>query len=514
MSAESAGTWRSAFAALMERRAIAMLFLGFSAGLPLLLIFGTLSVWLREAGVDRATVTFFSWAALGYSFKFVWAPLVDRLPIAGLTARLGRRRGWLLLSQIALAGALLLTSAFDPQTSLTLTAAGALIIGFCAATQDIVIDAYRIESAPPELQSMLSSMYIAGYRIGMLVGGAGALQLASAWGGEAYVYSAWRGTYQMMALAMLVGIITTLCIPEPAHQDNHADTLHGTRAYGLFVLTFAVCAAAFVVVFSASGASFKWLASQLHEHHHLHRNIAGFLSESGRLVASVAGAGLAAWLCVQAKVVPAAHIRVTYIAPVADFLERHGRTAVVVLLLIGSYRIADIVMGAIANVFYLDAGYTKDQIATYSKFWGLWATIAGGFLGGILSLRFGVYRILFLGAVLAAVTNLLFAWLAMQEADTVLLAGVIIADNLSAGLAGAAFVAYLSSLTNVSFTAMQYALFSSIMTLLPKLLAGYSGTMVDAMGYERFFILTALLGLPVLLLTWLAARLQRARQNR
>jgi len=205
--------------ALVHPRALAMLFLGFSAGLPILLIFSTLSVWLREAGVERSTVTFFSWAALGYSFKFVWAPIIDRLPFPILSVRMGRRRGWLLVSQICIITSLLWISFFDPKIALTMTAVGAVLIGFSSATQDIVIDAYRIESAPAELQSMLSSMYIAGYRIGMLVAGAGSLWLADWWGQSTYDVSVWANVYRSMALMMLVGVVTTFIIKEPQVKE-------------------------------------------------------------------------------------------------------------------------------------------------------------------------------------------------------------------------------------------------------------------------------------------------------
>ena len=204
------------------------------------------------------------------------------------------------------------------------------------------------------------------------------------------------------------------------------------------------------------------------------------------------------------NLVPRAEARRAYLEPLTDFVGRYGRAAVTILMLIGIYRVADVVMGVIANVFYLEKGFDIAQIATYSKFYGLIATIAGGFLGGIIAGRIGVARALFIGAVLAAASNLLFAYLAVVDADVRLLMAVITADNLSGGFAGAAFVAYLSSLTNVSFTATQYALFTSIMVLLPKLLAGYSGSIVDAIGYSGFFVFSALLGVPVLfLIVWL-----------
>ena len=498
-------SWRESFAALAHPRAVTMLFLGFSAGLPLLLVFGTLSVWLREAGVERATVTFFSWAAIGFSFKFVWAPLVDRLPIPWLTAALGRRRAWLLSAQLAVVAALLWTSSFDPQVSLTMTAAGALAIGFTAATQDIVIDAYRIESAEPELQSLLAAMYIAGYRVAMIVAGAGSLWLADLWGDGGYRFDVWSQVYRVMALAMLVGIATTLVISEPKTRDAAAGVFRGTADYVRFLVAFALAALAFVLVFLGSGGPAGAVREALSAL--VASGLAGFVAESVRFAAAVAAAAVVAWGSMAAGLVSRPHVRATYVDPVADFVARYGSTAVLLVVLIGTYRIADVVMGAIANVFYLDQGYDKSQIATYSKFWGLWATIAGGFAGGVLAVRHGVLPALFVGAALAAASNLLFAYLAVQAPVGWLLGAVVVADNLSAGLAGAAFVAFLSSLTNVSFTAMQYALFTSVMLLFPKVLAGYSGTMVDSVGYPVFFIGTAILGVPVLVLVWLAARL-------
>ena len=498
-------SWSRSFAALVHPRAVTMLFLGFSAGLPLLLIFGTLSVWLREAGVERATITFFSWAAIGFSFKFVWAPLVDRLPIPWLTAALGRRRAWLLSAQFAVVAALLWTSSFDPQVSLTMTAVGALAIGFTAATQDIVIDAYRIESAEPDLQSLLAAMYIAGYRLAMIVAGAGSLWLAHLWGDGGYQFEVWSQVYRVMALAMLVGIATTLIISEPTTRDTAAGVFRSTADYVRFLVAFALAALTFVFVFLESSVPAGTLREVLSAM--VAAGLAGFVAESVRFVTAAAAAALVAWGAMKVGLVSKSHVRATYVDPIADFVARYGKTAILLIVLIGTYRIADIVMGAIANVFYLDQGYDKSQIATYSKFWGLWATIAGGFAGGVLAMRYGVHRALFLGAALAAASNLLFAYLAVQAPAAWLLGAVVVADNLSAGLAGAAFVAFLSSLTNVSFTAMQYALFTSIMLLFPKVLAGYSGTIVDSIGYPFFFIGTAILGIPVLALVWLAGRL-------
>ncbi len=477
-----------------------MLFLGFSAGLPLLLIFSSLSLWLRDAGVSRSTVTFFSWAALGYSFKFVWAPLVDRLPLPVLTAWLGRRRAWLLFSQLAIIASMAFMASNDPQDSLTIMAIGAVMLGFSSATQDIVIDAYRIEAADPDLQALMSSAYIAGYRIAMMIAGAGALALADWFGsgsGEAYSYTAWSYAYLCMAGAMLVGIITTLCIGEP---NSHQASVHkyGTRDYlrflGLFVAATTVFALTFVTLASYIGdlsSTLKLIVGEL---------AGAFLAEALRLTASVLTALLAAWGMVRLHVVSPGMVDETYVAPFREFFERFGRLTLIILLLVATFRISDIVMGAVANVFYDDMGYTKQQIAVITKTFGLFMTIAGGFMGGIFAIRYGVMKSLLLGACLASSTNLLFALLAISEPQSWMLASVIAADNLSGGLASAAFIAYLSGLTSRAFTAMQYAVFSSLMTLLPKLLAGYSGTVVDAVGYPAFFIGSAVIGVPALLL--------------
>ncbi len=502
--------WPDALAAFRRPQVLTLLFLGFSAGLPILLIFSSLSLWLREAGVERGAVTFFSWAALGYSFKFVWAPLVDRLPLPLLTRWLGRRRGWLLLAQFSIMASIAGMALIDPAAEsgrLVLMAWAAVALGFSSATQDIVIDAYRIESAEAELQAMLSASYIAGYRIGMLVAGAGALALA-AWLGSskaAYDYDAWRWTYLAMAGFMLVGVATTLLMPEPVARRQ--EPRHAVKDYLGFVLLFLLAAAAFASTFFLSSelaATVKeWAVAWFG-----HAPLFGFLLEALRLALAVLAAALVARLVMASPAVDTVMVRQAYLEPVKDFFRRYGwHTAWLLLALIGVYRISDIVLGVISNVFYQDLGFSKTEIAAVVKTFGLFMTILGGFVGGLLSARYGVIRILFLGALLSAATNLLFWLLALAGRDMTLLYLVISADNLSAGLASAAFVAFLSSLTSISFTAVQYAVFSSLMTLLPKLLGGYSGGMVDGMGYPGFFIFTTLIGIPVLWLVHRAGRL-------
>jgi PAT family beta-lactamase induction signal transducer AmpG len=410
-----------------------MLFLGFSAGLPLLLVFGTLSFWLREAGIDRTTIGYLSWVGLAYGFKWVWAPLVDRLPIPLLTRLLGRRRSWLLVSQLTIMLALSCMALTDPRLSLLPMVWCALAVAFASATQDIALDAYRIESAGTERQAALAAAYQTGYRIAMIWAGAGALWLAARAevpDAAAYQPGAWRVAYMAMAASMLVGVATVLLSPEPAARAIPPS-----------------------------------------------RNVAEWLK--GALV-----------------------------DPFADFLRRYGKQAILILALIAIYRISDVVMGIMANPFYVDMGYTKDEVATVTKIYGVVMTLVGAFAGGALALRFGVMRVLMLGAVLSAASNLLFAWLGTRGHDVTSLIFVISADNLSSGIASAAFIAYLSSLTNINYSATQYALFSSMMLLLPKFLAGYSGKYVDTFGYSQFFTATALLGLPVLVLVWLASRMK------
>jgi PAT family beta-lactamase induction signal transducer AmpG len=489
-----------------HRKVVVMLFLGFSAGLPLMLIFSTLSIWLREAEVSRSMVTYFSWAALGYSFKFVWAPIVDKMPLPWLTRWLGPRRSWLLVAQCAVIFAICWMAMIDPAADLGGMAMAAVMLGFSSATQDIVVDAYRIECVGREMRAPLASSYQAGYRIGMIVAGAGGLKLAAWFGGDsAYSYQAWQSTYLWMAAIMVVGIVTTLVIREPQQQQRESAYLNSLSHYVRFLLLFLIAISVFVAVFLNTAPYVVWVKGQFPEFAD-NQPLVGFLAEAVRLLSALMVAWVAARLAIAVGVTPRQVLQETYIAPIANFFQRYGRLALLILALIGFYRVSDIVLGIISNVFYKDMGFTKDEIANITKIFGVVMTILGGFLGGGLALRYGVMRILFVGALLSAGTNLLFLLLAQSGADIPLLVLVIAADNLSAGLASAAFVAYLSGLTHFSFTASQYALFSSLMSLFPKLLGGYSGSIVDAVGYDTFFTLTALMGLPVLLLIYLAAR--------
>jgi PAT family beta-lactamase induction signal transducer AmpG len=431
-------SWLAALQVYLEPASWRMLCLGFAAGLPLLLVLGTLSFRLREAGIDRSTIGFLSWVGLAYGFKWVWSPLVDRMPLPLLTRWLGRRRSWLLLAQSGVMVGLVGMACLNPQEALEPVVWCALLVAFSSATQDIALDAFRIESADVQRQAALAATYQTGYRLAMIWAGAGVLWVAArasegtldaaATQALAYQQQAWQTAYLVMAASMSVGPITVLLSPEPVPTP-----------------------------LPPARTAREWLQGAL-------------------------------------------------IAPFADFIQRYRWQAALILSLIAVYRISDVVMGIMANPFYVDMGYTKDEVAAVTKVFGVIMTLLGAFIGGVLSMRLGVMRILMLGAVLSALTNVMFAWLATRGHDLTALVWVISADNLASGIASAAFIAYLSGLTNVSYSATQYALFSSMMLLAPKWLAGFSGVYVDAHGYESFFNSTALLGVPVLLLVWLASR--------
>ncbi|MEY3207127.1 MAG: hypothetical protein RIS77_500 [Pseudomonadota bacterium] len=434
MVLDNVHSWGKDLRVYLEWPSVRMFFLGFSAGLPLLLVLGTLGFWLREAGIDRSTIGYLSWVALFYAGKWLWAPLVDRVPILFLTKRLGRRRSWLLFAQALIIFGLIGMATTDPKQNLEPIVWFALLVAFGSATQDIALDAFRIESAKAQYQAALAASYQTGYRLAMIWAGAGALWLAARAETTTGVYlaEAWQFAYLCMALSIGVGVVTTLLSPEP-----QSVLLPKARSAG------------------------QWLQQ-------------------------------------------------TLIQPFADFIGRYRWQAFLILGLIAIYRISDVVMGIMANPFYVDMGYTKDEVAAITKVFGVIMTLLGAFLGGLLTMRFGVMRVLFLGGVLSAASNLLFAWLSTRGHDLNGLVWVISADNLSSGIASAAFIAYLSSLTNVQYSATQYALFSSMMLLLPKWFAGFSGVYVDTFGYEHFFIATSLIGIPVLILITLAIRFEKS----
>ncbi len=428
-----------------------MFFLGFSAGLPYMLVFGTLSRRLREAGIERATIGFISLVMLAYAFKWIWSPVVDRVPIPLLTKRMGRRRSWMLLAQLFIMVSLAGMALSDPQQNLSALVLFALLAAFSSATQDISIDAYRIEAVEEELQASMAAMYMIGYRIAMIVSFSGAFYVAAFFeiSEGTYMHFSWMMAYVSMAGMMLVGIATTFLISEP-EVSKDSRTLSREEHVKDLIERYA-----YIPAFIRK--ALDWVYNAI-------------------------------------------------ISPFLDFFIRYRWHALLIILLIGTYRISDIVLGVMSNVFYVDMGFSKMEVANIANIYGTVMTLLGAGLGGILMVRHGVMKVLFLGALLSAGTNVLFSMMSAMSKSLVLLALVISADNLSAGIATVAFIAYLSSLTNISYTATQYALFSSIMLLLPKFLGGFSGVIVDKTGYGNFFIFTALIGIPVLILIILAAK--------
>ena len=426
----SSKDWRAAFSVYRNTRVISMVFLGFSAGLPFLLVFSTLSAWLRAEDVDRAAIGFFSWIGITYSIKVFWAPIVDRVPLPFLTRYLGRRRGWMLLAMIGIAAGLLGMAGTEPSSDLSRLVLCALLVAFSSATQDISIDAYRIEAISHELQGAMAATYQLGYRMALLVAGGGALLLADAVN--------WSITYVFLSSLTIIGIATVLVIDEPETSEVLAPPVGGIK---------------------------DWVSIAL-------------------------------------------------VNPFVDFFSRNGRFALVVLLFIGLFRISDLLMGVMANPFYIDIGFSLTEIGLIIKIYGTVATITGAFLGGLLVARYGIMRPLLVGAILLATTNLLFSVLAAIGPDIVMLTATITADNLSAGLAGTVFIAYLSSLTSRAYTATQYALFTSLMTLPGKLIGGFTGIAVNAFGYVEFFIYAALAGLPAIILVIILMRHDRIQALR
>lgn len=420
----------------LRPRVIGMLFLGFSAGLPLLLVGGTFTAWLRDLGIELAAIGFLSWVGMAHSIKVLWAPFIDRVPLPFLTRWLGRRRSWMLLAQLTIATALLGMALTDPRDHIGLIALWALLAAFGSASQDVALDAYRVEAEARHRQAAMAATYVTGYRVAVLVAGAGALHLAA--------FDSWALAYGVMALLMGVGLLTTLIIAEPSVAVSQATVQLEQRVLDYLDHT---------------------------RHTGWRRNLTAWF--------------IGAIVC-----------------PFAEFFQRYGKAALLILAFIATFRISDIFMGVMANPFYLDLGFTKGQIANIAAAFGLAMTLIGAALGGVLVARFGIAPILILTAFMAPATNLTFAWLANIGAQEYGLVLAIIADNITGGLAVSVFIAYLSSLTNSAYTATQYALFSSLMTLPGQFAAGFTGLLATQVGWVGFFLITALTGVPAIILAF------------
>ncbi len=431
--------WLKSLDVYANPRVRGMLFLGYSSGLPLALVLMTLSARLRQAGINRSTIGYFSLVGLAYSLKYLWSPIVDRLPLP-LLYRLGRRRSWMLLAQVCIVIGLVLLALADPAVDAAHVALLAAFTALASSTQDIAVDAYRIEAVDTDGQGAMAAAYQVGYQVALICAGAGALTVAAGFG--------WKASYLAMAACGLVGIATTLLIAEPDVTAGRAE-----RAEEPLITRFRRLAAAWPKPLRESVA---WL--------------------------------LGAVVC-----------------PFVDFFARLGwRAGVPLLLLIVTYRLNYTTMGVAANTFYLDMGFSLDQIALVSKLYGILMTILGAFVAGALIRRIGVAKTLLIGWALLTIANLTYAHIAGIHPGLAWLATAISADNLANGIAGTAFIAFMSSLTSANYTATQFALFGTLWSLPAKTIASQWGRIVDAWGYPAFFVYTAVVGLPALLLvSWL-----------
>ena len=415
--------WRD----LADRRVALMIALAFGTGLPYLLVFSTLSVRLREAGVALSTIGMFSWLGFAYTLKFLWAPFVDAIDVPLLARRFGRRRAWLLVSQLFVAFALVGSGMTDPKTGIEWTALFTMLAAFGSATQDIVTDAWRIDAAPDERQGIMVAAYQLGYRLGLLSAGAGALYLAE--------FIDWRTSYATMGALMSIGIVATLLSPV---VDRARDAVPGAQVV------------------------------------HKRFNLVEAVKE-----------------------------------PLVDLYARMGRVLVVVLVLCALYRMSDFLAGVMSGPLYVDLGFTKAQIASIAKLYGVIVGIIGAFAGGIMVARFGLFASMIAGAAAQAVSHLAFAWLSTQGASITALIVAISIDNFSQSFGGTILVTYMSGLTGAGYAATQYALLSSMYALPGKLVAGGSGFMVEAYGYAVFFCLTAAVLVPVVALIYVVRRSPR-----
>jgi PAT family beta-lactamase induction signal transducer AmpG len=422
-------SWRQALEVYRDRRMLAILCMGFSSGLPLPLTFGTLSYWLSKVGVSRSSIGLFVLVGLSYSLKFLWSPFIDQLKIPVLTRRMGRRRSWAIAIQLPLMAAIFALGSTDPATQLFATALTAVIVAFLSASQDIVIDAYRIELLEAREQGAGAAATQWGYRLGALAGSTGAYD-AAAFGG-------WHLAYTIMALLMLVGIVTVLRTREPLIPDG------------------------------AFGAALGQEATR-------RERIVGWM-------------------------------RHAVVLPFADFMRRPGWLIIVALIVL--YKLGEAMAGAMSTPLYRELGFTEAEVGNIGKVSGFVATLAGVAAGGAMVARFGVMRALLAAGVLQMLSNLLYIALLQAGHSNLMLAASIFGENFTTGMASAAFVAYLSGLCSVDFTATQYALFSSLAAVPLRFLSAPSGWLVDTLDWIPFFLMATAICVPsLLLLVWMRRR--------
>jgi len=469
-----------------ERRVFVMLLLGFASGLPNLLIFDTLSAWLRDASVSLEVIAFFGLATLTYALKFVWAPLLDRTNIPVLTKWLGHRRSWMLATQGMLILGLWLISGSNPQSALGMVALFAVIVGFFGATQDIAIDAWRIEAADDSRQGAMAAAYQLGWRVAQIVAGAVPLILAQ-------LYN-WNFSYAVMAALMGFGVLGVLLAPrEQKHIVRPIPVGDIPSRPALEIVEWIVRLGLIVVAALIIGTGLTdkpdallWaFGGVLDEPTRAaitagleNSEASGVLLQFAYVIGGFALLAAACWPLPGLRTRPGAYLAGSFGEPLMDFLIRFGKLAVPILALICLYRLADFVLN-IMNPFYQDLGFTKIEIAEVRKVFGVFMTSLGVFLGGWMVVRLGLIRTMVIGAFMSPVSNLIFAWLATQGHDLGALFVAIGVDNVATGIAGTALIAYMSSLTSIGFTATQYALFSSLYALPGKIIATQSGKIIE-----------------------------------
>lgn len=434
-------TWRAALGVYLQSRVVGALFLGFSGGLPLLLVYSTLSAWLKESGVSLTVIGLFSWASAAYALKFLWSPVVDHVPLPGLTRWLGRRRAWLIASQLACAAAMLGLGAGDPAADPWTTAWWAVALAFASATQDIVIDAHRVESLAEHQQGAGAANYVLGYRVGMLVAGAGALLIAQ--------HVGWFAAYAAMAGLMVVGVAAAVILPEPTPVRSAESRAHDEK-------------------------------------------VVAFVERIAHLPDVLAK--------------PARHVFEAIVCPFADFATR--RQWIAVLLFVALYKYGEALLGVMANPFYLDIGFSKDEIAAISKLYGFAMTLAGGVVGGVMVARLGIMRALLVAGVFQCVANLAFTAQALIGHSVPALAVTISVENLTAAMATSAFVAYIASLCGAAYTATQFALLTSLMSAARIFFASGGGWLAERLDWAWYFAVTTLAAVPgLVVLLWLMKNL-------
>lgn len=471
-----------------SKKMAAMLALGFSAGLPIMLVFSTLSFWLREVGVSRSEIGFFIWVSFAYSLKFLWAPIVDRVRVPLLASWIGNRLSWTMIAIIGVSCAMLAMGFQDPAKNLTNVAICAVLIAFFSATLDICVDAWRVDAGDNEEQATLAAIYQLGYRFGMITAISGVLWVA----GE----TSWHIAYWSVAAISLIGASTPLWASRNIQPKE--DFISGWRPLIVFGATLA-----FLIWAILPNSLIRQGLSAMMETY-------GLLGENAQiLIPLITGLSIlmvpflfAAFLLLAGErlLTSKTLYDIPIIGDFADIVKRFRWLTLLILLIVLTYRISDYTMGVMAGPLYIDLGYAKATIGQVKGAFGIAVLIFGAFLGGWSALKYGLGKSLIVGAILTIFTNMAFAWLASTTSPKAIYLFVTIgADNLAGGYAGSVFIAFMSTLTNRKFTASQYAIFSSLYAFSGKFLAGFSGILADAIEYEKFFMVTALFGVPALL---------------